>query len=248
MNEPLGRSCRCLPFKFRFGALLLLPFLAVYCLLVPQYAEAFWLLGFATADTVPVDKFSAIAGTGGQYSSVGSPAESSFTPFLPHAGLRTGVADGWDVGYRLTTVALPFSSVGPTLGGEIDVKHRFTSVDSVWQAAVVVGAAYAYLDLSGQSRSAWSPGSDFILSRVITANSAAISELRYVYTAIPTATGGAGANHLNAAGVNFGVRINLTSTLSVVPEVGVFNFSGRLTDRSASGIAVQYGAVLAFRF
>jgi len=217
-------------------------------LLTPRPAAAFWLLGFSTADTLSPGDFSAIAGTGGQYSSVGNPSHSSFTPFLAHAGLRVGLADGWDVGYRLTPVALPFASAGPTLGGEIDVRHRLTPADSAWQAAVVVGAAYAYLDLSGQSRSAWSPGVDLMVSRAITPRYTAISELRYVYTAIPTASGGEGANHLNATGVDLGVRIGLTRTVSLVPEVGVFDFAGRLTSRSANGIGVQYGAVLAFRF
>lgn len=236
-------SCR------RLGSrALYLSSLALYFLLVPQFAKAFWLLGFATADTVPSGNFSAIAGTGGQYSSVGNPAQSSFTPFLPHAGLRVGLADGWDIGYRLTQVALPLSSAGPSLGGEIDVKHRFTSTDSDWQAAALVGAAYAYLDLSGQSKSAWSPGVDVILSRSISTRYAAVSEMRYVYTAVPTAMGGAEANHVSAAGIDLGMRIRITATLSVVPEVGVFNFAGRLADHSANGIAVQYGAVLAFRF
>lgn len=217
-------------------------------MVMPRTAKAFWLLGFATADTLPQGGFSAIAGTGGQYSSVGSPSLSSFTPFLPHAGLRAGVADGWDVGYRLTQVALPFSSVGPSLGGEIDVKHRLTSADSDWQAAIVGGIAYSYLDISSQSRSAWSPGVDLIISRAITPRYTFISELRYVYTAIPTAYGGSGANHLNATGVDFGMRIGLSSTVSIVPEVGLFDFAGRLTNHSANGVAAQYGTVLAFRF
>ena len=222
--------------------------LTAYGLIGPHPAAAFWLLGFSTADTLPAGAFSAIAGTGGQYSSVGDPHQTSFTPFLPHAGLRVGIADGWDVGYRLTQVALPFSSVGPSLGGEIDLKHRLTAPDSPWQAAVVLGVAYSYLDISDQSRSAWSPGADLIVSRAITPRYAAISELRYVYTTIPTAAGGTNANYLNATGVDFGMRIALTSTVSVVPEVGLFDFAGHLESHGANGIAAQYGAVLAFRF
>ncbi|HEX2943891.1 MAG TPA: hypothetical protein VHO91_22735, partial [Rhodopila sp.] len=117
-------------------------------LLAPRPAAAFWLLGFSTGDTLPQGDFSAIAGTGGQYSSVGDPKRTSFTPFLPHAGFRAGIADGWDIGYRLTQVALPFSGVGPSLGGEIDLKRRLTPADSAWQAAIVVGMAYSYLDIS----------------------------------------------------------------------------------------------------
>lgn len=222
--------------------------LLAFLLLLPWPAAAFWLLGFSTADTLPYGDLSAIAGTGGQFTSVGDPSRSNFTPFLPHAGFRVGLSDGWDIGYRLTQVALPFSSVGPSLGGEIDVKHRLTPIDSPWQVAIVAGGAYSYLDLSDQSKSAWSPGVDLIFSRAITPRYTVISELRYVYTAIPTALGGSGQNYVNAAGVDVGMRIGLTSMVSIIPEVGLFDFAGRLANRRSNGVAAQYGTVLAFRF
>jgi hypothetical protein len=242
------QKCFCLLLhSIRFKRSRFFPFALMVCaVLVPGSAYAFWLLGFSTADTLPEGGFGAIAGTGGQYASVSG--HNNFTPFLPHAGLRYGFADGWDVGYRLTQVALPFSGVGPSLGGEIDVKHRLTPVDSAWQAAVVVGGAYSFLELAGQSKSAFSPGVDLVFSRAITPRFTAITELRYVYTAIPTAVGGTGANYLNAVGADFGLRIGLTKTVSIIPEVGVFDFIGRLTNQRANGVAAQYGAVLAFRF
>lgn len=226
----------------------IVPALIGAALLAPRQAEAFWLLGFSPADTLPQGGLAAIAGTGGQFASVGDPSRNNFTPFLPHAGLRVGLADGWDIGYRLTQVALPFSSVGPSLGGEVDVKRRLTPADSPIQVAIVVGGAYSYLDISGQSRSAWSPGIDLVISKALTPRYTAISEFRYVYTAIPTASGGSGSNYLHAAGADLGMRIGLTPTVSVVPEVGVFDFAGHLGKRSANGVAAQYGAVLAFRF
>lgn len=221
---------------------------AAAVLVVPHPAAAFWLLGFSTADTLPAGDLAAIAGTGGQYTSVGHPAKDSFTAFLPHAGLRVGLADGWDIGYRLTQVALPFSSVGPSLGSEIDLKYRLLPAGSEWQAAIVLGAAYSYLAINSTSRSAWSPGADLIVSHPITPRFTAISELRYVYTEIPTGPGGGSANHLSAIGIDLGVRIGISQTVSLIPEVGVFDFTGRLANRSANGVAGQYGAVLAFRF
>ncbi len=216
--------------------------------LLPQRADAFWLLGFSTADTLPRGELGAIAGTGGQYSSVGDPRSDSFTPFLPHAGLRVGVADGWDVGYRLTQVALPYSSAGPSLGGEVDVKHRLTSPESAWQSALVLGVAYSYLDLESRSKSAWSPGVDWVVSRPVGHDLTAISELRYVYTAIPAGPGGEQANHVSATGIDFGLRIGVKAKVSIIPEIGLFDFSGRLAGRNGSGFAAQYGVVLAFRF
>ncbi len=211
-------------------------------------AQAFWLLGFSTADTTPVGGFSAIAGTGGQYSSVGAPRQSSFTPFLPHAGFRTGLAEDWDIGYRLTQVALPFSSVGPSLGSEVDVKHLLTDPSSSWKMALVVGMAYSYLEISGQSKNAWSPGVDLIASHALSDRYTLITELRYVYTAIPSAAGGSSANNLNATGVDIGTKVALTPSVALVPEIGLFDFRGSLMGYSANGLAFQYGAVLSFRF
>ncbi len=207
-----------------------------------------WLLGFAPADTLAPGNFSAIAGTGGQISIVGNPSETSFTPFLAHAGIRAGLADGWDIGYRLATVALPYSAVGPSLGSEIDIKHRLTPAGSPWSVALVAGIGYAYLDIQGQSRSAWSPGADLVISHPIARGYTAFADLRYVYTIIPTAQGGTGANHYTAAGPGAGVKIKLTDAVSLTPEIGAFDFNGKLSNRSANGVGIQYGAVLGFHF
>lgn len=207
-----------------------------------------WLLGFSPADTVAPGSYSAIAGTGGQWSSVGDPRRDSFTPFLAHAGIRTGLTDNWDIGYRLATVALPYSSVDPSLGAEIDVKHRLTDKGNSWQVAVVAGIGYAYLDIQGQSRNAWSPGVDMIVSHQFAAGYTAFADLRYVYTEIPSASGGASANHFQAFGPGMGMKIKLKENVSITPEIGVFNFNGNIADQKANGIGVQYGAVLGFAF
>ena len=207
-----------------------------------------WLLGFAPAETVAPGLYSAIAGTGGQWSSVGEPRHDSFTPFLAHAGVRTGLTDSWDVGYRLATVALPYSSVGPSLGAEIDLKHRLTDKGNPWQVAVLAGVGYAYLDIQGQSRNAWSPGVDMIVSHQVTPGYTAFADLRYVYTEIPSANGGASANHFQAYGPGAGVKIKLKENISITPEIGVFNFNGSIASQKANGIGIQYGAVLGFVF
>jgi len=207
-------------------------------------ASAFWLLGFSDAQTLAPGHAGFIAGTGGQLSAVGHPLETSFTPFLPHAGFRLGLSDRIDVGYRLTQVALPFSSVGPSLGGELDVKYRLTDSTSPWQAAAVVGGAYSFLELEGKSRSAWSPGVELVASRALNRKVSLITELRYVFTAIPSAPRGSGENYLHAVGPDIGFKIGLTPQVSVVPEMGIFDFTGRIGGKDASGLGYQYGVVL----
>lgn len=210
-------------------------------------ASAFWLLGFSDALTLPRGALGAIAGTGAQFTQVGAPPKDSSTVFIPHAGFRYGITNDIDLGYRLTQVALPFSSVGPTLGSEIDAKYRITSPDNSWQASIVGGLAYASLNISDQSKSAWSPGADLIVSHVFTPQYTLFSELRYVDTVIPTATGGSGSNYVNAAGMGLGFKIKLTSLTSIVPEIGVFNLAGKLLNSNANGFAVQAGVVLSIR-
>ncbi|MBU6504667.1 MAG: hypothetical protein KGL17_07605 [Betaproteobacteria bacterium] len=219
-----------------------------FCSLSSHAFAGSWLLGFSTADTVAPGSYSAIAGTGGQWSSVGNPRNESFTPFLAHAGLRTGISDSWDIGYRLATVALPYSSVGPSLGAEIDVKHRLTDKGNPWQVAVLVGVGYAYLDIQGQSKNSWSPGVDMIISHQVSPGYTAFADLRYVYTEIPSANGGASANHFEAFGPGMGVKIKLKENVSLTPEIGVFRFNGSIAGQNGDGIGIQYGAVLGFLF
>lgn len=215
--------------------------------LMPSAAGAFWLLGFSAADTLPTGALGTMAGTGAQFTEVGSPSKDSFTPFIPHAGFRYGISDSVDLGYRLTQVALPFSGIGPTLGSEIDAKYRLTPTTSFLQVALVGGMAYAYLDSSGLSKSAWSPGADLIVSRVLTPRYTVYSELRYVYTAIPSAAGGAPSNFVAARGIGVGTKVKLTQWTSLVPEIGLFNMAGEMLGATANGIALQAGAVLSIR-
>ncbi len=191
---------------------------------------------------------SMIAGTGAQFAQVGNPPKESFTAFLPHAGFRVGLADAWDIGYRLTQVALPFSSVGPSLGGELDAKWRLTPAASDWQAALVGGFAYAGLEIQDSPRSAWSPGVDLVLSRKLGRKCAVFSELRYIYTAIPTAPGGPASNYLNAGGIGSGLKLGLTRSTSVVPELGLYRLDGEMGRVGAAGFALQIGTVLSQRW
>ena len=234
-------------FRINFHRTLKQLTVAIILLTASFETSAFWLLGFSDANTLPTGALGMIAGTGAQYANVGNPARSSSTVFLPHAGFRYGLSDNLDVGYRLTTVALPYTSVGPTLGSEIDLKYRFTHPDASWQGAFVAGGAYSYLDISGQAKSAWSPGFDFVFSKSLSDIYTLITEARYVYIAIPTALGGSSANNLSAFGPDLGLKIKLTDKVSLVPELGIFDFRGNILGAKANGRAVQLGAVLSAR-
>lgn len=210
-------------------------------------ARAFWLLNFQTAATLPPGGAGFIGGTGGQFTSVGSPPRASFTPFLAHAGIRVGLIDRLDAGYRLCTVALPYSSAGPTLGEETDLKFQLTPSNASWQVGIIGGVGYAYLLLSGQSRDAWAPGANLIVSRAVSSRIDLSWNFRYVDTFISSGPGGPGANQVQAYGGGMGIKVALGPTLAVLPEVGAFDFRGRLSGVPVDGYGFQYGVVLSAR-
>ncbi len=216
--------------------LLLAPLLLVWS----TPAQAFWLLGFSTAETQPAATAGFIGGTGGQLTVVDG--KTSFTPYLAHAGLRVGILDWLDAGYRLCTVSLPYNEEGPTLGGELDVKARWTPRSWPVQAAVGAVFANAYLDFQGQSSLAYSPGAFLLASRAFGPSLTGTVEARYAYSWVPT-TG----NQLHAIGGSLGLAIALGKGVSVRPEIGAFDFVGTLGGAPANGLGVQFGAVLAAR-
>ncbi|MHB8418662.1 MAG: hypothetical protein ACYDCL_11330 [Myxococcales bacterium] len=203
-------------------------------------ARAFWLLGFSTADTQPQWTGGFIGGTGGQLTFVGD--KLSFTPFLAHAGLRVGLTDWLDVGYRLCTVTLPYNQGGPVLGGQLDFKARWTPRTWAVQSAVGADFANAYLDLAGQPSVAWSPGAYLLVSRALSKKLTGTLEARYAYVWVPGAS-----NELHSIGGSAGLAIALSPTVSVRPELGAFDFVGSIHGAPANGVGLQYGAVLAAR-
>ncbi len=219
---------------------------AVLLLAAAAPADAFWLLGFSTAQTLGPGEVGVISGTGGQFTTAGHPPRDSFTPALAHAGLRVGLVDRLDVGYRLVTVPLPFGVVGPTLASAVDLKLRLTPAGAGWPVALVAGGAAAYLALDGQDRWAWSPGAALVLSRDLRDGLTLTVNARYLYAAIPDGPGGAGSNEVQIAGGSASARIALRPGLAVIPELGLFRAVGRLRGAPADGLGLQYGAVLAF--
>ncbi len=216
------------------------------CVFIPR-AQAFWLLNFQTASTLPPKGIGFIGGTGGQYTSVGNPPKASFTPFLAHAGIRYGLTDGLDVGYRLCTVPLPYASVGPSLGSEVDFKLRLLPTKSSWQMGLIGGVGYANLLISGDTKDAWAPGADLVVTHSISKNFDLNLNARYVDTLIASGPGGSNDNNVQSFGGSVGARFTLTDSVSAMPEVGLFDFQGKMIGVTADGWGLQYGAVLSAR-
>ncbi|WP_426061698.1 hypothetical protein [Hymenobacter sp. B1770] len=124
-------------------------------LLQPTDSFGFWVVNFGTAHTLPSQRIGFAAGMGGQMVFLGSPQRTSAFFTIPHAGFRLGLADRVDAGLRLAPIPLPFSTVGPGFGVNLDVKYCFTKPES--KVDVVLGAGGAHVLIEDQSRFAYSP-------------------------------------------------------------------------------------------
>jgi hypothetical protein len=223
-------------------------FFAAVALTVPREAQAFWVVNFGPAPPLKPGKLAFAGGTGGQVVHVGEPKRTSAIFFIPHAGLRVGFSHYVDVGYRLAPMPLPFASVGPGLGGNVDFKFRLSPEAWRWQLAADVGFGVGHVLVNDDGRSAYSPNGALLVTQPLGERVHLTEMARYVYLAIPTAPGGAGGNHVHIAGPSFGLKVDIAPHVSVLPEVGAFWYEGRIGSVRTSGPAFQYGVVFASVF
>ena len=207
-----------------------------------------WVVNFGTAMTLPKGKIGFAAGLGGQVVFLGTPREPSAFLTIPHAGFRYGLGDRADVGLRLAPVPLPFSSVGPGFGVNVDTKYRLTTKARRVQSSVVLGLGGAHVLIEGSSRLAYSPNAALLGTVRVTDRADFTAMARAVHLAIPTAAGGARSNFVNIVGPSFGVRRGITPAVSILPEVGAYWYDGQIRGVSKRGPGFQYGVMLATSF
>ena len=213
----------------------------------PQ-SPKFWVVNFGTATTLRKGKVGFAAGLGGQMVFLGSPREPSAFLTIPHAGFRYGVGDRTDVGLRLAPVPLPFSSVGPGFGVNVDAKYWFTNKASRLQSSVVLGLGGAHVLIEGRNRLAYSPNVALLGTVRVSDKADFTAMARAVHLAIPTAAGGSGSNFVNILGPSFGLRRSINSAVSILPEVGAYWYDGQIGGVSKNGPGFQYGVMLATSF
>ncbi len=208
----------------------------------------FWVVNFGTARTLHKRKIGFAAGMGGQIVSLGNPQMKSAFFTIPHAGFRYGLSDRMDIGFRLAPIPLPFSSVGPGFGANVDVKYRVTKPEDKVQFAFVLGAGGAHVLIEEKTRLAYSPNAAVLTSFKLNEEIDFTVMGRYVNLAIPTAAGGKSENYVNIAGTSFGLKRNINSAISIFPEIGVYWYEGKILNVRKSGPGFQYGLMLATSF
>ncbi|MBS1500861.1 MAG: hypothetical protein JST32_02280 [Bacteroidetes bacterium] len=203
-----------------------------------------WLLNFGSASTLQPGQVAFISGTGGQLTFIRSPSAANFTPFLAHAGIRVGLFDDVDIGYRLCTVPLPYSSAGPSLGAATDLKVRLTPKDASWQFSVIGGGGLAYVTLMDKAKTAWSPGAALVLTTNLSATTSITLNARYTESYIVTAAGGGAQNYARSIGGSVGLTHNMSEVLAISPELGLFDLEGKIAGNPTNGIGLQVGVIL----
>lgn len=214
----------------------------------PVTASAFWVVNFGPADALAPRRIGFAAGLGGQVVIVGQPSRVNGFFIIPHAGIRFGLLDRVDLGLRLAPIPLPYSSVGPGFGANLDVKVRLSEAGSKVGLALIAGLGGAHVLLQDVNRAAWSPNAAALLSFLVGEKTQLTAMARYVYLAIPTAAGGSGANFLHVAGASLGLKLVIAEHISLLPEIGSYWYEGAIGGVRMSGPGFQYGIMLATSF
>lgn len=217
-------------------------------MLIPLGADAFWVVNFGTARTLQRGKFGFAAGMGGQMVFLGDPKLASGFFTIPHAGFRYGMSTRWDAGLRLAPIPLPFATVGPGFGINLDVKYCFTSADSKFDYGVVLGLGGAHVLIEESTRYAYSPNAALLSTYNVSPTLHFTVMARYVNLGIPTAPEGTRANFVNIAGVSLGIKKDIRPHISILPEVGVYSYDGKIRGADKSGPGFQYGIMIATSF
>ncbi|HMQ00223.1 MAG TPA: hypothetical protein PKC24_10610 [Cyclobacteriaceae bacterium] len=209
----------------------------------------FWVVNFGTARTLAPRKFGFAAGMGGQVVLLGDPKLTSAFFTIPHAGFRYGISKKLDAGLRLAPIPLPFATVGPGFGINLDAKYWFTNPESKVDFALVLGIGGAHVLIEERNRYAYSPNAALLTSVSVAEKTHLTIMGRYVNLAIPTAPeGGADTNFVNIAGISFGLKKDIKSNIAILPEIGAYWYDGQIAGVSKRGPGFQWGLMIATSF
>ena len=203
------------------------------------------MVNFGTARTMAPKRFGFAAGMGGQIVLLGEPRQTSAFFTIPHAGFRLGLTDRIDAGLRLAPIPLPYATVGPGFGINLDAKVRLTPEEAKVQTSIVLGAGGGHVLIQDRTRYAYSPNAALLATVNVGEGDHLTLMARYVDLAIPTAPEGADANKVRILGASLGWKHDLTPQLALLPEIGAYWYEGRLLGLSTSGPGFQYGVMIA---
>jgi hypothetical protein len=223
-------------------------FLIFMFTLLPLKVKAFWVVNFGTARTLAPQRIGFAAGMGGQMVFLGNPKLTSAFFTIPHAGFRFGLLKNLDAGLRLAPIPLPFATVGPGFGINLDIKYCITKPDSKFDFAIVTGFGGAHVLIENKNRLAYSPNAALLSTYNINETTSLTAMARFVNLAIPSAPEGSKGNFVNITGISIGFKKNIRSNISILPEIGAYWYDGQIIGTRKSGPGFQYGLMIATSF
>jgi hypothetical protein len=205
----------------------------------------FWVVNFGTARTLKHKKFGFAAGMGGQMVFLGDPKKTSAFFTIPHAGFRYGIGKKVDIGLRLAPIPLPFATVGPGFGINLDTKICLTKSESKVDFSLVLGFGGAHVLIEDVTRFAYSPNIALLNSYKLNEQTYFTIMGRFVNLGITTAPFGAKANFVNISGMSFGLKKDIRPNIAILPEIGAYWYQGKIVKVAKNGLGLQYGVMIA---
>ena len=117
-----------------------------------------------------------------------------------------------------------------------------------YQIVVIAGGGYAYLKILDNHESAWSPGVAIPITRQLNSSTSITFNGQLLQTVIPSAFGCKSNNDVRIIGGSIRLYSNLNSVIGIIPEIGIFNLSGKINNVESNGIGIQAGVVLKVDF
>jgi hypothetical protein len=223
-------------------------FLNICMLSISTNSFGFWVVNFGSAGTLTKGKFGFAAGMGGQMVFLGTPRLTSGFFTIPHAGFRYGIGNRIDAGLRLAPIPLPFATVGPGFGLNVDVKYNFIKAPHRFTVSGIIGLGGAHVLVEEKTRLAYSPNAALLGTYSLAETLKLTVMARYVHLEIPTAPLGKASNFVSIAGFSIGIKKDIRPAISILPEIGVYNYSGAIGGIRKNGPGFQYGMMIATYF
>lgn len=245
-NHLKGRKKNLAEVRPSFGVRCLLS--CICMLLISLNSFAFWVVNFGSAGTLSRGKFGFAAGMGGQMVFLGNPRLTSGFFSIPHAGFRYGIANRLDAGLRLAPIPLPFATVGPGFGINLDAKYNFIKAYRRFDFSIIVGIGGAHVLIEEKTRLAYSPNAALLGTYALSETTKLTVMARYVHLEIPTAPLGKTSNFVSISGFSIGLKKDIRPAISILPEIGVYTYSGAIGGIRKNGPGFQYGLMIATYF
>ena len=113
---------------------------------------------------------------------------------------------------------------------------------------MILGLGGAHVIIEEKTRYAYSPNAALLTTYNMNESTHFTVMGRYVNLLIPSAPHGKKSNFVNISGLSFGLKKDIQSNISILPEVGAYWYAAEIGGVEKSGPGFQYGLMFATSF